>query len=658
LISKIFDSSELLPLAWRDDAGTGAVHVCNPAIIRIAAWLLMAYIVRLSDGTEKIAICRLRNDWTVVPDSISPISDFLTNPDAAEIDARHRGPLADPRLFGLSDRLFMQFRTGPRPRPVEAHVVEVDTQTLHPIGVARTVVGGGPQDGSTNGWVFFQSGENLFAIQQLAPLRILRADISEPHRITLTDAVLHHWDSWSYEDAYGALRITAAPILHLGHWYVLARSSFSAEANGATPTDHNRCRVGALVLLAASPPFEPKLMSARPVIELNPAERGLPHQSDPDPGVTEAADPAGLVADDQGLILSYGVNHAFAALRRIDWADLAATLIPAVPRSPNLDPARTWRGSVAGPETACEPVQAAEPDALVVRAFWWHPGNVSPRSQERATNLAQHRFVHGNFGDLFAPHLVARLTGASPQHHADNPRLITVGSVIRTARDGDVLWGTGLNGAYPQMLHAPKQLHVYATRGPISYDFLRRGGFDISRVGAMFDPGSLVGHLFKNEVATLRQHIGNPPRDFILIPHFRDDTVMRQLYSQHQDRIRAVDAPFFETVSEILRSNLVISSSLHGLIVAEALGVPAVWHRSLMGVDDLKFIDYYLGTGRYRIVKADTLQSALKVTPMPLPTFDFDAILASFPSFADLQAHGIIRGRRPVDVGSKAQTRC
>jgi pyruvyltransferase len=283
-----------------------------------------------------------------------------------------------------------------------------------------------------------------------------------------------------------------------------------------------------------------------------------------------------------------------------------------------------------------------QPGRLALRAFWWRPGHVSPRSMQRADNLARHRFVHGNFGDLLASHLLGRLTGVEPQHHEDNPKLITVGSVIRTVRDGDVLWGTGLNGGFPQMLHAPRHLNIYATRGPISFDFLRRGGFDVSRVGMLFDPGSLVGHLFQAEIAALRRHIGNPPRDFILIPHFRDETVMRELYPQYADRIRSVDAPFFETVSEILRSNLVISSSLHGLIIAESLGIPAIWLRSPMGVDELKFTDYYLGTGRYRIIRVDTLQEAFKSSPMPLPVFDAAAMLATFPSFADLNAYGVI----------------
>jgi hypothetical protein len=56
----------------------------------------------------------------------------------------------------------------------------------------------------------------------------------------------------------------------------------------------------------------------------------------------------------------------------------------------------------------------------------------------------------------------------------------------------------------------------------------------------------------------------------------------------------------------------------------------------------LKFTDYYLGTGRYRIVRVDTLQDAFKSSPMPLPVLDTAAMLATFPSFADLDAYGVI----------------
>jgi Polysaccharide pyruvyl transferase len=635
-----FETTELVPRAWLGHPGAGPVHGDCPAIIRVAGHLVMAYVAVLPDRSVKIAMCLLRDDWIVAEDSLSPVSDMFVYADSA--DNRDRTRMADPRLAVLGGRLYMGFCAGSGPIPDQAYLVEIDAKTRQPIGSVRPVVRDECHGSMGKSWPFFEHGDDVFVIDKLAPLTILRADISDPHRVTLNHAYTHEWDSWSYENAYGALTPGATPVLHDGRYYLLGRSEFAGDADDLPPDSESRCHVGALIVLAGDPPFAPELYSASPLIELTSMERTLPHPPRPDRARVEVAYPTGLVADDRGLTVSYGINNAHAALRNIDWAAVARALIPVIPRSPRADRAQAWLGRDVRTEAQPAAVSPVEQGRLTCRAFWWRPGHVSPRSTQRAANLARHRFVHGNFGDIFAPHLLGRMTGAEPQHHEDNPKLLTVGSVIRTARDGDVLWGTGLNGAYAQMIHAPKHLHIYATRGPISYDFLRRGGFDVSRVGAVFDPGSLVGHLFQPEIAALRQHIGDPPRDFILIPHFSDETVMRELYPQYADRIRSVDAPFFETVAEILRSNLVISSSLHGLIVAEALGVPAIWHRPLKGVDELKFTDYYLGTGRYRIVRVDTLQDAFKSSPMPLPVLDTAAMLATFPSLADLDAYGVI----------------
>lgn len=48
-------------------------------------------------------------------------------------------------------------------------------------------------------------------------------------------------------------------------------------------------------------------------------------------------------------------------------------------------------------------------------------------------------------------------------------------------------------------------------------------------------------------------------------------------------------------VSDIVNSDVVISSSLHGIIVAEAYGFPAIWVRisNLLIGDRHKFLDYF-----------------------------------------------------------------
>lgn len=654
MIHKIFDSAELIPEPWRDAAGGITTSVFNPALLHVDGQLVMAYRVVTPDERRHIAMCRLREDWTVVEGSQSPVSDMLTYADTDDADSKFHATPADPRLVVLGNRLYMHFNTGSTPVPNRIYLVEIDIETLTPIGLVREVVREGRRRAVEKNWIFFEHEQTIFVIYQFAPLTILLADLSDPYRIHCTEVHRHAWDSWVYEDVYGELRGGATPVLYREHYYLVAHSAFTTDAPSES---ENLCYVGALVTMASTPPFAPELFSHHPLIELTPAEQALPHLPRHDPRCVEAAYPSGAAIDDQGLIVSYGINEKYAALRRVDAVDLASRLIPVNLRPPRPIQLVAARDPKAQDSAEAEAAARLTEGKHVLRAYWWQPVRVNPRSAQRAAELSRGAFVHGNFGDLSVQHLLGRIVGATPRYHANKPKLMTVGSLIQTASDGDVVWGTGLDGSSPYLSHALRRLHVFATRGPISREFLRRRGFDVSRVGVMFDPTSLVPHLFAQEIATIRRDIDGPPRDFILIPHFRDDTAMRHLYSEYEDHIRSVDMPFFAMVREMLQSQLVISSSLHGLIVAEALGVPAIWHRPLRGEDELKFIDYYLGTDRYKIVKVDTLQAAFATSPMPLPTFDAPSMLATFPSLSDLEAYGVLAPREPIAVGQSVPLR-
>lgn len=86
-------------------------------------------------------------------------------------------------------------------------------------------------------------------------------------------------------------------------------------------------------------------------------------------------------------------------------------------------------------------------------------------------------------------------------------------------------------------------------------------------------------------------------------------------------------------IDEIVASKCIISSSLHGIILAEAYGVPAIFLNENMDNELLKYYDWYFSTNRMSVVVARTIEEAMEKTPMPLPdlTKMQSELLKSFP---------------------------
>ena len=90
-------------------------------------------------------------------------------------------------------------------------------------------------------------------------------------------------------------------------------------------------------------------------------------------------------------------------------------------------------------------------------------------------------------------------------------------------------------------------------------------------------------------------------------------------------------------LNEIAKSKHVVSSSLHGIIAAEALGKPAVLLRCSGNHEPMfKYTDYYLGSGRTKDdIKTTTLeemQQDLSNVQFTKPAkFDFKSLIETFP---------------------------
>jgi pyruvyltransferase len=225
-----------------------------------------------------------------------------------------------------------------------------------------------------------------------------------------------------------------------------------------------------------------------------------------------------------------------------------------------------------------------------------------------------------NFGDELSRIVVERLLNRKIEvthNPAVNPKLLALGSILHYARNGDYVWGSGINGKISKHAHSFHKLHVFAVRGPLTKAFLEERGIPCPEVFG--DPAILLPELFPNMKAI-------KTREFVVIPNLNEIEEYRNL-----PNLVLPTAPPMEVLKKILEAKFVISGSLHGLIVAETFGIPAKLLRITEKENLFKFKDYYLGSGRDRFTPATSLQQALKLGGEPLPTFDKNKLQNAFP---------------------------
>lgn len=242
--------------------------------------------------------------------------------------------------------------------------------------------------------------------------------------------------------------------------------------------------------------------------------------------------------------------------------------------------------------------------------FYWKP----KRSPKRP-------LIRHNVGDRLAFELVMSIIknrGLSLERYSGGTkRLLSVGSVLHFAAEGDVVWGSGINRKMDNSILAAKHLDVRAVRGPLTAETLKEVGITVPDVYG--DPGILVSLVFP-----LKK---DPQHDYLVVPHFREG---RWRYLTHPTLSPAQAPAAF--LQKLVRARRVISSSLHGIVLAESYGIPAVWLENQSGEHTFKYHDYYLGTGRKPPTPAKTVKEALKMEAPPVPTEAVkEQLLEAFP---------------------------
>lgn len=231
-----------------------------------------------------------------------------------------------------------------------------------------------------------------------------------------------------------------------------------------------------------------------------------------------------------------------------------------------------------------------------------------------------------NFGDFLSRVIVELILASRGLTLGDETResfqLMAVGSVLHFASDGAVVWGSGVNGKMPVEQHTFRSLDVRAVRGPLTREFLASRHITVPEVYG--DPGLLLPLLAPQRFQ--RTAAMGPG----FVPNLND---LAELDTRDMRDVPVVSPlhGWNRCVEAILRHDLILASSLHGLIIAEAYGIPARYVRLSETENLFKYRDYYAGTGRPNFCFARSVAEGLEMGGEVDPVFDSSKLMQAFP---------------------------
>ena len=201
-----------------------------------------------------------------------------------------------------------------------------------------------------------------------------------------------------------------------------------------------------------------------------------------------------------------------------------------------------------------------------------------------------------NFGDVLTPHLfnflgVNKLVKIDTQYYAFE-NYITIGSILSKANERSIVWGTGFISEDSYFKNG-KPKKVCAVRGPKTRKKLLEFGVKCPEVYG--DPALLLPRFYEPKKESKKYKLG-------IIPHYidKDNEWLGLIKREDVLIIDIQNKNIFEFIDQVNRCEKIISSSLHGIIVGDAYGIPSLWvefSQKIMG-KGFKFLDYFQSVGR------------------------------------------------------------
>ena len=203
-----------------------------------------------------------------------------------------------------------------------------------------------------------------------------------------------------------------------------------------------------------------------------------------------------------------------------------------------------------------------------------------------------------NWGDTLNVPLVKHIIGADPKClrlKAPVPSgevgYMVIGSILKFVNENIVVWGPGFISMKSRIAGHPKK--VCAVRGPLTREKLLTQGISCPEIFG--DPALLYPKFYTPKNVKKKYKLG-------VIPHYIDKKVPTVNNFRDKDGVLVIDiqGSINQVVDDILSCERIAASCLHGIIAADAYGVPSTWIKFSNRVigNGFKFRDYFASVRR------------------------------------------------------------
>jgi len=208
----------------------------------------------------------------------------------------------------------------------------------------------------------------------------------------------------------------------------------------------------------------------------------------------------------------------------------------------------------------------------------------------------------------------------------EKKHLYAIGSILLMGYQDATIWGSGLPFAPSWLRSIPhkkvfRKLDIRCVRGPLTQKRLAALGHKCPDVYG--DPAVLMPLIYNPQAVKKTQ-------EFVIIPHFSQEANLRKKYSD-ACVVSMRTSDYESVIDSICSAKKVVSSSLHGIILAESYGVPAVYYSDRPELYNFKYEDWYASTDREFCVRG--IDSAIECIAPSVPDITHlqQNLINSFP---------------------------